>query len=383
MSQIKLFFTHIIFSLVVVILAAGCVNENFQECQDTPGSEPTANLLIRVATNDTNFGTPSSSREDEPDYATPTSDELIHTLRIIIVRENGMVEHNRKVKLDNSENGLRLTDYETFTVVANESKTVYAFANEESLPEDLELKIRSIQIGQPLPDGFNEIVITRNTVKTPLFMSNKMNVTKDILDITEVTGSDYIPTVEKTIYIIRAAVKLTYIITNTTNSTIDIEKISFTGLTDSEYLLPTNINEISSSEQTITQYSTPSGLSSSTINLISPSDDQKSISKGETRTYGPVYCNEAPVWDNSPSPYSTGLKINKYGEPIDLEGSFDNLPALPRNTHVVIKVTFHETGFTINVEKWKGPTWSEIQMSEQDNNTNEETPNNEGELDGN
>ena len=71
-----------------------------------------------------------------------TDDEKMQTLRIIVVRPDGTVEHNRFLDI---EKAAEVYEDASFKVVANESKRIYLFANEglttikNGLPEDVVL----------------------------------------------------------------------------------------------------------------------------------------------------------------------------------------------------------------------------------------------------
>ena len=357
MNRITILLSQIILLVAVTFSITGCVTDNYPDCPDTPGSETTAQLRIRVAAPDPQSG----SRADDY-YIDPEAlqGELMHSLRIIIVREDGTVEHNRSINLNAPSEGLRLTDYETFIVKANEQKTVYAFANEESLP-DGGYAVRSVKIGEPLPDGFDQRTITVSDVKKPLFMSRKTIVERSrlMLDNISTDDSGNPHPVDHTIYIIRASVKFTYTITNELLAPVTISQIMVDGLTEKEYLLPTDINDIINDKQYITKYSTPADLTSGRKILAGITEENGTIATGKAKTFGPYYCNEAPIWgvtsmpftvpdeQTGTSPYTTSIHL--LNDKTLWDGAFNNLPALPRNTHVIVNITIKQQRIDLSV----------------------------------
>ena len=346
MNRITILLSQIILLVAVTFSITGCVTDNYPDCPDTPGSETTAQLRIRVAAPDPQSGSRSDIYYIDHEAL---KGELMHSLRIIIVREDGTVEHNRSINLNAPSEGLKLTDYETFIVKANEQKTVYAFANEESLP-DGGYAVRSVKIGEKLRNDFDQLTITVGEVKTPLFMSRKTIVEKSRLTLDNISTDDSgnPRPVYHTIFIIRASVKFTYTITNSSPFDFSVSQIMFNGLTDTEYLLPTNINDITDRNQYITQYSTPDDLQKGTKILADITEENGTIATGKAKTFSPYYCNEAPIWgvtsmpfivpdeQTGKSPYSTSITLSDGSTLWD--GAFNNLPALPRNTHVIIKI---------------------------------------------
>lgn len=230
MNRITILLSQIILLVAVTFSITGCVTDNYPNCPDTPGSETTAQLRIRVAAPDPQSGSRADDYYvDDPDNA--LQGELMHSLRIIIVREDGTVEHNRSINLNAPSEGLRLTDYETFIVKANEQKTVYAFANEESLP-DGGYAVRSVKIGEKLRNDFDQLTITVGEVKTPLFMSRKTIVEKSRLTLDNISTDDSgnPRPVNHTIFIIRASVKFTYTIIKQQRIDLSVMVIPYTGV---------------------------------------------------------------------------------------------------------------------------------------------------------
>lgn len=107
-------FECIIILWVMVFLLVGCSRNGNEEEND--GKEILVNLDIRVALSDVSQPTRSEDADAESD------DEKIQTLRIVVVRPDGIVEGNRFVPLVVAA---EFYGYERFRVVGNEEKRIY------------------------------------------------------------------------------------------------------------------------------------------------------------------------------------------------------------------------------------------------------------------
>ena len=114
-------FECIIILWVMVFLLVGCSRNGNEEEND--GKEILVNLDIRVALSDVSQPTRSEDADAESD------DEKIQTLRIVVVRPDGIVEGNRFVPLVVAA---EFYGYERFRVVGNEEKRIYLFVNERA-----------------------------------------------------------------------------------------------------------------------------------------------------------------------------------------------------------------------------------------------------------
>lgn len=132
--------------ILLVSLLSGCAGSSF-EVPEEPGSpveevkEAYVNLDFRISVND---GAASGSRafdnEEDVYFEDPNSNyEMVHTLRVVIVREDKTIEHNRMVTVRDNYDGNTITsddiinDNLQFKVVAGETKWIYLFANESAV----------------------------------------------------------------------------------------------------------------------------------------------------------------------------------------------------------------------------------------------------------
>lgn len=360
MNHVKLI-SNIIFFFVLLFSFTGCINDTYPG-GETSGSARTAALRIRVAAPDSRAG----GIEIDPNAE---SNELMHTLRIVIVRPNGEVEYNRLIDFDRQPLGVKLSEWETFIVKGNEGKSVYTFANEASLP-DGGLMVRSLIPDQPLPTGFDtrkvSLASTLRDMPQPLFMSRKVDVPGSALTYDKGLAIDSTLTYELPIYIIRASVKFSYNIKNNMTRPLDVSQILLRGMADEEYLLPVDINDIATSTDYIKKYSTPAGLSPkecliSLAEHLGNSTTTVAANGGELKV-PPFYYHEAPVWgvtttsfvvdyEEASGPYTTSITLGDInGGGVLWDGKFPNLPALPRNTHVIVNVTVNNAGVSCQVD---------------------------------
>ena len=118
----KKHYAYIILLCCAALFAAGCS----WTCDEEPvlPMPVTANLDISVAFSGRAADGYSITPAPEGDY----DDEYMKCLRIIIVRPDGTVEHNRLLNFEN--NFVKKVGDVDFRVVANEKKKIYLFANE-------------------------------------------------------------------------------------------------------------------------------------------------------------------------------------------------------------------------------------------------------------
>lgn len=114
----------IIFWLTVSLLIGGCSRDTKEDA----GEEVLVNLDISVALSDV---AQSLARGVEEDAKPGNDNELMQKLRVIVVRENGIVEKNNLINLSQpAVMNERLS--ERLKVVSREWKRIYLFVNEDN-----------------------------------------------------------------------------------------------------------------------------------------------------------------------------------------------------------------------------------------------------------
>lgn len=325
---------------LAAVLMAGCRPE---ELADVPSTE--VNLDIKVSLSDSSPFTRAGSKAAEGSEAA-NDNEKMQTLRIIIVRPDGKVEHNRLIPLSPST----IHGTERFSVKGNEKKDIYLFVNEnltsiknpnpvdESIRRDIPgYDLNTIMEGRMFPkEIIGKLTIEMKSSSEELDGALPMNEMHSV----EVGETD----VYRELFVTRAAVKFSFRITNRTGNTLTIDSLYINELTRMAYYLPKNakygINDDGTKE--IIEYDVPNNGNNDyyTFRKSSP----KTIKDNETVVLEPIYLLEGKYTDPKTGPaegtsklnYSISLKFKEFGT-TGME-YFTNLGQLPRNTHVVTDI---------------------------------------------
>lgn len=325
------------------------------------GNEPIGGLDIDVAEHETvvmkllvNASNISSSPLAESTAAKvdpvkmmslPEDDgEKMKTLRIIVVRPNGVVEHNKYFDLS-QPNTTFSTELE---VRKSETKKIYLFANEKTTKANgkkiIDFDFNSIAPNYNFPaDALKNLLMETNLNNEVLPSPVPMT------DCHTVAAPDHDFSVD--LSITRAVVKFTLKIKNETPNPISINDIEIYKLANKSYVLPR-----------VTEYSAGNGI----INFIVPTignnnyymftykQDGEFVIPGK-QTAGSknvldirkIYLLEGKYTDSVDARnYSISLTING----IKQTQYFPNLKQLPRNTHVVVIITLTDVSLNWEAE---------------------------------
>lgn len=368
---------HIIFVLPFLLGFSSCVFENQMGCNvETLESEdsPLVKLTFSViaisgadssATRAETFPTPNDSvyfEEATNEY------ELIHYLRVIIIRENGLVEQNRMVRF---ENGVIRYDNLEFRVHSEENKRIYLLANAENLGYEFD----NLKPGTSYDaKSIENIIIKSSGSDNVLFNNTNKSSSIRYLPMTEmhevkVGKSD---SVIDPLFITRAYVKFSFDISSDYGSGIWLKNIIVNKLANQEYLLPKdaeytdfikNWDGISTwGDLTdpdlygmfITSFDIP--IETDYSSVVFTLDEPFDLSSTENKKWNPSLYFCESKYDN---PYSISIKVAEK----DSEGNFLNerdysfkpidllnLPLLPRNTHVKVKIKLSKGDVKCEVE---------------------------------
>lgn len=328
LSKVKIFLT----SLMVVGLLSGCLSAN-ESMEYDKKDETKVKLLINVNLIDGSqiLGTRSLTRGEDHSEVLPG--EVMHTLRIIVVRQNGDVEHN--LFLDFNSGYVSRYDSAEFEVIGGENKDVYLIANEYT-KNSSNNKYINYDFAKVLPgQKFNAnevenlmigVTEASETLNTPLPISN-------------IYKSIYIePNKDKNVEldIIRATTKLTIEVSNR-GSEVEFSNIEIDKFANKSYLFPTDVTYNNNGE--ITAYTIPTQNNNDHYTFKPAGAQSKvTLATNNTKTFPSYYLLESKYEKNSKPDYKLRMKI--FGE--EKEASLDNLPNnLPRNTHAVIHVTIN------------------------------------------
>ncbi|MCM1349189.1 MAG: hypothetical protein NC338_07230 [Firmicutes bacterium] len=293
--------------------------------------------------------------------------ERMRTLRVIIVRPDGTVEHNEYLQKTIPAAGLGEYNDIQLRVHGGETKKVYLFANEASMltsgPGLPPYNFNSIRIGTKFPTEEIAALTLKCDAGQPLIDNtggNKMYIPMtEQFDIDvrapKPDGTDLYQSAN--LFITRAAVKFSFHVQITENphETFTIEEFQLSMLGNSEYLLPTNCEYVPAkypvyfADRYIKSYSVPATAVNTACSFY-PAITFTPTSPLNTFTdYAPaLYFPETALAAGGAFSVKMRLKGDDY---YVSSAKLPNLPALPRNTHVKINVTIARADliFTVDV----------------------------------
>lgn len=357
----KQMFRHISVLLSMAVMVAGC---NIWSDYDPNGI--LSELTISVTVSDTP-GAPltraGQTRADinPGDYISPAHNgEKMQSLRIVIVRENGIIEHNRYIDFDGRAY-MEIGNI-TFKVYGPEKKMVYLFVNENTVKPDVS------GIGtQKLVDYDLESLTPESEFPASLIDELKISVN----DNSEEVPSYALPMSEShqiqmpamdhrvDLYVTRVATKFTYIFDNQTSEDFDLTNLTINKGSNIEYYIPriTYSGDPLTGEFEVSEYNVPN-LGNNNYYSFRKAFSDRTIAARSIVTLDPIYLLEGKYTDAANEKnYSMSVTLNE----TVYEEYFPDVPQLPRNTHVVVVITLrnHEIEWIVDVcpygEYWLYP----------------------------
>lgn len=323
----------------------------------------------------------AGSRAEYPDSEDGTfeqavdSYEKLSTLRVVIVRPDGTIEHNRMV-VYNVATGLINHDNLQFEVISGEEKQIYLFGNEKvvSLDNDEFSFSTNLRVGEQFPvdkieslllmtDGDNSAVIDNYTPESQRRYVPMSESFKVWVDKPQPGGTAY---QTEHLFITRSLIKFSFCVTVETPFPGDIKLsgIKLSGLADRSYYLPratvynpekytvsTNLYEgrYIESFETLTD---DKNRVSYEFPVLEPFDMSK---PGSRNIEQPVYFPETKG--------TYGVNLLFKGDDVayltDILGTQTlELTEIPRNTHVKVNITFntHVISATVDLVPYIGVT---------------------------
>lgn len=312
--------------------------------------------------------------------------EDIHTLRVIIVRASGLIEHNKYL----TENEFKKDKLYDFPVAPGEGKTIYLIANEAATGIDFKTLVE----GQPYP--MNAIENMTFDATGGYLIDNTAESDRQYVPMSELY-SLYVPPYKEceviqkktdtqkeiraisagTLFVTRAAVKFTFNLTSTKKGKLYLSSLTFNSLANKEYLLPRNTVYSPQKEQPklsndfklteiegrfITSYTIPNDAQQSPFVFTFTSDDKpKGIAfsadePAENISPALYFCESqlgAPYPASNGEPYTVSISFYEENSvnPKTFEAvKLPNLPILPRNTHVVVNIKVNQSEVEAVVE---------------------------------
>lgn len=337
----------------VALTAAACRHAN-----DEPGIEPSSpttmldiNLkLVGQGTPPSPFTRASRAGEELPANA----DELLHSVRVIILDQNGGVEHNSLWDAESSP--AQIVTGSPFPVKNDETKTLIFIGNERYFnvtdPATGETVGADVYFSRFYPAiGNEQLKVDVDAMRRLLIETDKnvvfQNTERRPLPITGIYTDFFIarqPAVSGHFYLWRCAAKYTYRLRNESDDgAVLINSLTVNNVAANQFAM-FNATFTSSAQNDFNDYeasATPATSRSATfpVNVL--------IEAGESVEIGPIYLPEG-MKTGEATPYQTALTLNgttskmftiNYRDAA-ATGTFTAMCDLPRNTHVVIDGRF-------------------------------------------
>lgn len=305
--------------------------------------------------------------------------EKLSTLRVVIVRENGIIEHNRMVNY-NVATGLINHDNLQFEVISGEEKQIYLFGNEKavSLDNDEFSFGASLQVGEKFPyDAIedlllktkgNELAVNNNSAVIDNYSSGSQRCYVPMSEFFKVQVDKPHPGStayqNEHLFITRSLIKFSFCVTVETPFPGDIKLsgVKLSGLADRSYYLPrktvykpekytesTNLYEGRYIESFETLIDDKNEISYE-FPVLEPFDMSHPGSRNiEQHVYFPETKGKYGVellFESDDMQYMTDLLGTQLLE----------LTEIPRNTHVKVNITFrtHEITATVDLVPYIG-----------------------------
>ena len=292
------------------------------------------------------------------DFTAPVHDgEKMRSLRIIIVRPDGTVEHNRYLDFTGSAKGAYITvDNVRFEVYGPEKKQIYLFANEFVKSSDKSRKIvdydlDSITPGSIFPEeDLSELKIT--------LTSDEEQLPSEALPMSEchsisMPAKDY----SAELYVTRAATKFTFLLDNTSSKKHSLSKISISKGSNIEYYLPriSYSGNPSDGSFSVNDYTVPNTGDNNNYYIFRYDCPGTVVASGATTRLEAIYLLEGKYTDAKDTRnYSMTATIDG----VLYEDYFPDLSQLPRNTHVVVCLSIRDYEVVWDVKVYPyGEVW--------------------------
>lgn len=350
-------------SILLLLSLLGCQEYAFQEIVDKPS---TVNLLISIATLDQRSDQSSRADEAVPNETTYFEDainqyELMSSIRIIIVNPSNQVEKNVYIDL-NSPHAVDHVNDISIPVTGGQTKQIILIANEASIDYDFAALVDGSNYSE---NEINDILLTASSAGQPII--DNSGSSKKYLPMTETYSvyvdepddleNDDVYTQEEEFFITRTTVKFSFEFISPASSTeysqgtVYLTDVTFKRISSTQYLMPRNLtyspdkNIEYNGGRLITSYDTPDIAEFADIDFILP-DGGLLITPGMDKKWAPeLYYPETKVEETPQKYYVTATLMDKSsGKSITFgDVELPNLPSLPRNTHVIIKMTFENS----------------------------------------
>lgn len=353
---------HIVWMTILVswaLLSASCRGGEVSYTDEVQLDDDTAILVLRTGLLD------QTRASDRVNDAVDNSVEYMYTLRIVILHENGTVEHNMYIDFGEIP---QTECYRIFKVTRNETKKIYLIANEENASTDLHEQLETLTTGNTTFASIVDNFVFIPDYKNPIPMSSVYDVPVKAENL-----------VEREFYLVRAATKFAFRFTNKRKSKVSIDAIHISDIAGATYLIPHKreplfmsfddeslywINwlkkvadesqqspddvELADKRGWIQAYDIPSETSHQEVTVNGPLEVPSMTGDQPGKAVFPVFYLpeskklKAGSATYGEQEYTLKLDMSENGKELSFTKTFPNLKALFRNTHVLVDITFTE-----------------------------------------
>lgn len=353
---------HIVWMTILVswaLLSASCRGGEVSYTDEIQPDDDTAILVLRTGLLD------QTRVSDRVNDAVDNPVEYMYTLRIVILHENGTVEHNMYIDFGEIP---QTECYRIFKVTRNETKKIYLIANEENASTDLHEQLETLTTGNTTFASIVDNFVFIPDYKNPIPMSSVYDVPVKAENL-----------VEREFYLVRAATKFAFRFTNKRKSKVSIDAIHISDIAGATYLIPHKreplfmsfddeslywINwlkkvadesqqspddvELADRRGWIQAYDIPSETSHQEVTVNGPLEVPSMTGDQPGKAVFPVFYLpeskklKAGSATYGEQEYTLKLDMSENGKELSFTKTFPNLKALFRNTHVLVDITFTE-----------------------------------------
>ena len=341
------------------LLSASCRGGEVSYTDEVQPDDDTAILVLRTGLLD------QTRASDRVNDAVDNPVEYMYTLRIVILHENGTVEHNMYIDFGEIP---QTECYRIFKVTRNETKKIYLIANEENASTDLHEQLETLTTGNTTFASIVDNFVFIPDYKNPIPMSSVYDVPVKAENL-----------VEREFYLVRAATKFAFRFTNKRKSKVSIDAIHISDIAGATYLIPHKreplfmsfddeslywINwlkkvadesqqspddvELADRRGWIQAYDIPSETSHQEVTVNGPLEVPSMTGDQPGKAVFPVFYLpeskklKAGSATYGEQEYTLKLDMSENGKELSFTKTFPNLKALFRNTHVLVDITFTE-----------------------------------------
>ena len=353
---------HIVWMTILVswaLLSASCRGGEVSYTDEIQSDDDTAILVLRTGLLD------QTRASDRVNDAVDNPVEYMYTLRIVILHENGTVEHNMYIDFGEIP---QTECYRIFKVTRNETKKIYLIANEENASTDLHEQLETLTTGNTTFASIVDNFVFIPDYKNPIPMSSVYDVPVKAENL-----------VEREFYLVRAVTKFAFRFTNKRKSKVSIDAIHISDIAGATYLIPHKreplfmsfddeslywINwlkkvadesqqspddvELADKRGWIQAYDIPSETSHQEVTVNGPLEVPSMTGDQPGKAVFPVFYLpeskklKAGSATYGEQEYTLKLDMSENGKELSFTKTFPNLEALFRNTHVLVDITFTE-----------------------------------------